>query len=126
NASLSVTGGKDNTRFLAGGSYHRETNVFSTEVSDKRISLNFNITHKSTDKRFSLQISGSYASDQNDLIQNDLTQFINLPPNFEIYDSTGKPNWTQKGVPINYLDFSFGSVPAAELLKKYSSINDNL
>src|SRR5690606_12103723 len=48
-ASLSVTGGKENTQFLIGGGYHRETNVFSRSLTDRRASLNFNISHSSSD-----------------------------------------------------------------------------
>lgn len=125
-ANLSLSGGKENTQFLISASYHRETNVFSSNLTDKRASLNFNITHKSSDKKFTIQLSGFYSNDQNNLIQNDLTQYINLPPNFDMYDSSGKPNWIQKGIAINNLNFLFSSVPAAELLKKYSSVNDNL
>ncbi len=125
-ASLSLNGGKENTQFLISAGYHRETNVFSSDLTDKRASLSFNITHKSVDRKFSAQLSGFYSNDQNNLIQNDLTQYINLPPNFEMYDSAGKPNWIQKGVVINNLNFFFGTVPAAELLKKYYSVNDNL
>lgn len=125
-ASFSLTGGKENTQFLISAGYHRETNVFSSDLTDKRASLNFNITHSSNDRKFSVQLSGFYSNDQNNLIQNDLTQYINLPPNFDMYDTTGRPNWIQKGIPIGNLNFLFGTVPAAELLKKYSSVNDNL
>lgn len=125
-ANLSLSGGKENTQFLISAGYHRETNVFSSDLEDKRASLNFNLTHKSSDKKFSIQLSGFYSNDQNNLLQNDLTQYINLPPNFDMYDSSGKPNWIQKGIAINNLNFLFSSVPAAELLKRYSSVNDNL
>jgi len=125
-AQLSLSGGNAFTQFLIAGNYHRETNVFSRSLADKRTGLHFNINHTTSDKKFNATLSGFFTSDKNNLIQKDLTQFINMPPNFRIYDDAGKPNWIQDGIIIHDLDMSYASIPAAELLKRYSSLNENL
>jgi len=126
NAELSLSGGSDNTFFLFGGSFHNETNVFSEDLTDKRGSFHFNVNHRSQNKRFESIVSGFYSSEKNQLIQTDLTRFINLPPNFVLYDSLGKPAWTQKGIPINYIHLGLSSMPSAELLREYTSVNENI
>jgi len=122
-AELSLSGGNVTTQFLIGGSYHRETNVFSQHLFDRRGSFHFNISHSPTDKKWSIQLSGMYSSDHNELLQRDLTQYINLPPNLNFYDSTGNPNWVQNGVYTGNLSLT---APAAEYLKKYRSVSENL
>lgn len=125
-AQLSYSGGSSNTQFLIGAGYHAETNVFSDDLSDKRISFHTSLSHSSKDKRFNISFSSFYANDKNQLIQSDLTQFINLPPNFLLYDSLGRPNWSEGGFSISTFPFSFATTPAAELEKKYTSVNENL
>lgn len=125
NAEASISGGSDNTSFLIGGAFHNETNVFSDDLSDKRASLHFNLSHKSSNKKFESIFSGLYSNETNKLIQRDLTQFINLPPDFVLYDSTGKPAWSQNGIPINYINSGLAYMPSAELLSSYTSINEN-
>lgn len=125
-ASITLSGGTSNSQFLISSSYHSESNVFSRDLSDKRGAVRVNINNSTQDKKFVTIFDGYYSSDKNQLIQQDLTQYINLPPNFLMYDSTGKPNWIQNGIPINNIGFSFGSLPSAELLKRYTSSNDNL
>lgn len=125
NAEVSFSGGSGNTFFSLGGAYHKETNVFSKALTDQRASLHFNINHKSADKKFETVFSGFYSGEKNQLIQKDLTQFINLPPNFTLYDSLGKPAWLQKGIPFNYINLGLPGIPSAELLKSYLTKNDN-
>ncbi|HEU5168012.1 MAG TPA: SusC/RagA family TonB-linked outer membrane protein [Chitinophagaceae bacterium] len=125
-ANVSLSGGNGQTQFLMSSGFHRETNVFSNDLSDKMASLHFNFYHSTTDKKLSINFSGFYSNDNNQLIQKDLTQYINLPPNFSAYDSAGNPNWIQNGIPISNVGLGYSTVPAAELLKKYTSVNDNL
>ncbi|HMK16867.1 MAG TPA: SusC/RagA family TonB-linked outer membrane protein [Chitinophagaceae bacterium] len=124
--NISLSGGNSQTQFMISGGYHRETNVFSNDLSDKKASAHFNVYHSTSDKKLTLNFSGFYSNDDNQLIQKDLTQFINLPPNFLEYDSSGDPNWIQNGIPISNVGLGYSTVPAAELLKTYRSVNDNL
>ncbi|HEX7844534.1 MAG TPA: SusC/RagA family TonB-linked outer membrane protein [Chitinophagaceae bacterium] len=115
-----VSGGNDQHQFYIGGGYHSETNVFSRDLTDKRSSLRFSTVHNSSNKKFHLTLTGGYSSDKNRLIQNDLTGFLNLPPNIQLQDSTGNISWSEKGVNFP------GVNPLAVFLKKYVSVNDNL
>ncbi|WP_276504447.1 SusC/RagA family TonB-linked outer membrane protein [Terrimonas pollutisoli] len=125
-AQLSLSGGNSTTRFLMAGNFHRETNLFSRSLTDNKAGLHFNISHSSANKKFSASLAGFYTSDKNNLLQKDLTQFLNLPPNFKMYNNAGHPNWVQDGILVHNLDMSFASIPAAELLKKYKALNENL
>lgn len=119
-AQISVSGGSAGTQFFIGGGYHYETNVFSRQLSDQRGSMRFNVQHRSTDKKFNVSLSGQYATDKNKLIRTDLTSYLNLPPNVQLFDSAGNLSWQEKGVNLP------GMNPFAEFERKYESTNDNL
>ncbi len=125
-AQLSLSGGTAYTKFLIGAGYHFETNVFSPDLSDRRTSFNASLNHKTANDKFILNFTSYYANDKNKLIQSDLTQYINIPPNFLWKDSLGKPNWSERGYSISTFPFSIGKTPLAELEKKYNSLNENL
>jgi TonB-linked SusC/RagA family outer membrane protein len=118
-AQTSISGGNTNTQFLIGGSYHKETTVFPGDFNYKRGSLNFNINHNSTNKKFNIGLSASYNTDKNKLPVIDYTSFQTLPPDLPaLYDSTGKLNWEMGGV-------SFDN-PMAYLSQSYTVTSDNL
>jgi len=123
-AQLSITGGNALTQFRIGGGYHKETNVFSNDLADIRSSLNFNLNHTSKDGKLTVLLSGGYSNDQNKLISNDLTQYINLPPNLLLRKSEGELNYEEDGV-------SFATVnnivnPLAVFEKKVTAVTGNL
>ena len=97
-AQLSLSGGNDNTQFLIGGGYHRQTTVFPTDLGDDRASVHFNLNHNSTDKKLTVNLNVIYSSNVNDLPASDLTGYINTAPNFKLYDASGKLNWQEGGV----------------------------
>ena len=112
NASVHLDGGNEFIKFSAGANYYHETTVFPGNHADNRISFDLSLDYKSLDKKLSLTISASYANDKSNLIRQDLTQFLNLPPNIpELYDSTGKLNWIENG-------FYFNN-PLANTLRNY-------
>jgi len=125
-AQATVSGGNNNTQFLIGGGYHRETTVYPGDFADARASLHFNINHTSADKRFSLLFSGMYASDNNRLPRYDLTRYINLPPNITLYDSPGKLAWQDAGILYSSLGNNDILNPLSLLQEKYKSVNENL
>jgi TonB-linked SusC/RagA family outer membrane protein len=121
----SVSGGNENTQFLVGGGYHRETTAYGSDFSDAVASVHFSVTHSSADKRFNLLFSGLYSNDNNQLPQFDLTRYINLPPNLKLYDSSGKLAWEDGGVVYSSLGSDIVN-PLSLLLQKYQSVNENL
>jgi TonB-linked SusC/RagA family outer membrane protein len=90
-----ISGGTQNTTFLIGADYHRETTVFPGEFADIKGSGRFNITNISTNKRFHVSLTGSYLADKNTLPSTDLTgTALGLPPNApQLYNPDGTLNW---------------------------------
>ncbi len=97
-ANLSVSGGNANTQFLVGAAYHHETTVLPGDLYDRRISAHFNLSHNSDDRRFKMSVSGSYSVDNNHLLNKDLANYYNLPPNLQLYDAAGNLAWNEGGV----------------------------
>ncbi|HEY8658958.1 MAG TPA: SusC/RagA family TonB-linked outer membrane protein, partial [Hanamia sp.] len=122
----SVSGGNASTQFFIGGGYHKETTVYPGNFSDGIASSHFNINHSSANKKFNIFLSGMYSSDKNIMPGTDLTRYINLPPNFKLYDSTGKLSWQDNG--IVYSTIGNGDIinPLSLLEEQYSSLNENL
>ncbi len=114
----SVSGGNQNTQFLLGGGYHRESTVFPGDYSDKKITAHLNLTHASLNKKFQLSFLASFVSDKNKLLSLDPTlRAITLPPNIpSFYDSTGNLIW-HTGVFFN---------PYADLRKHFTINSSNL
>ncbi len=124
NVQASVSGGSELTQFRVGTNYHQETTVYPGPFSDKVASVNVNLNHSTANRRFNLQLSAMYANDRNQLPAYDLTRYINLPPNLQLYTPSGKLSWEESGVAYNTL----GDItnPLAILEQKYMSTNENL
>lgn len=98
NYNLRISGGTEATRFSLGAGYTRQTTVFPGNTSDKRTSLDFRLEHNLPAKKFKLSLASGYSNDASNLLNLDLTQFINLPPTLpDLYDSSGKLNWSEGG-----------------------------
>jgi TonB-linked SusC/RagA family outer membrane protein len=119
-AQVSISGGSADTKFLVSAGYHHESTVYPGNSGDKRRSFHFNINHHAPDKKLSLILTGSYWSESNNIITNDLTSSVISIPNLPVlYDSTGKLNWSDKG-------FSFNNPLAMLLLKYRAEVNNFL
>ncbi|HMR81622.1 MAG TPA: SusC/RagA family TonB-linked outer membrane protein [Niabella sp.] len=123
-ALFSVSGGNQQTSFLIGAAFHKETTVLPGNLSNTRISANSSLNHTTLNKRFSFTLKTIYGNENNNIITHDPSQYFRLPPNIMLYDSTGNLVWQEKGV-------SFSSVsnlinPLALLNRRYQSNNDNL
>lgn len=98
NVSLNLSGSTSLISFNSGLNYYKESTVFPGSSSSNRFSAFSGIGYKSANKKFSLTINNTYAIDKSNLLQEDLTQYINLPPVLpELYDSAGHLNWSNKG-----------------------------
>lgn len=117
NAKLSFAGGNQETHFLLGAGYFRDTAVFPGKFSDTKYSGHFNMSHQTGS--LELQLFVNMLSDQNNLPQTDLTfQALTLPPNAPALrdPATGELNWG----PV------FFDNPLGQLLKKYYGRTFNL
>lgn len=124
NAQLSLSGGNALTRFLIAGGYNRETNVFARDLSDTRLSAHFNLTHSSSNRKFTSQFSGGYSGNTNRLIATDLSFYLNMPPNLLLRNSDGTLAWEEGGV--NIATISNIDNPLLVYEQKRSNITHNL
>lgn len=90
-----ITGGNQQTSFLVSGNYRTETSVFPGDFLYKRGGARVNLNHRSDDNKFSVQFSGSYMVQNNDLPWIDyVTLSRQLAPNAPaLYDANGNLNW---------------------------------
>lgn len=127
NANISVSRGSENTHFLISGNYVRTTTVLPTNLADHRISGHSSISQASRNKRFSITLSTSYSYTRNSIPNMEVSQFINRPPNIQLYDSLGNLNWEEGGV--SFYDATYGlqySNPLAALYAQYLGNYSNL
>lgn len=119
----SVAGGERNTQFLVGAGYHKETTVFPGDYNDQKGSLHLNINNVSANKKFRLQVSGSYMVDNNNIVAHDLTvNAVNLAPVApSLYNADGSLNWAP-----NASGNSTWTNPLAFLNNKYNVKTNNL
>lgn len=104
-----LSGGNNQTQFLFGMGYHRETTVFPGDMFLQRASANLNLQHRSADNRFTANIAVNYAFVKNNYTTRDLTANINLAPNLPpLRKPDGKLNWQEAGVsfvnPLSYTE----------------------
>jgi len=115
NVQATVSGGSETTQFLLSNTLYRETTVFPGDFAFKKVGVNFNLTHRSIDKRFGLSFSGNYITDHNNLPATDLTMMaLTLAPNAPaLHNETGGLNWEN----------STWSNPIATLYEPYQARN---
>ncbi|HUW92110.1 MAG TPA: SusC/RagA family TonB-linked outer membrane protein [Bacteroidales bacterium] len=92
---LSVSGGSENTGFLISGSHNEQTTVFAKDFRYKTNNLSGSLNHRSDNNRFTLNASGLFSAQTNNLIQSDITgKTLQLSPNAPaLYKDDGSLNW---------------------------------
>ncbi|WP_165446945.1 SusC/RagA family TonB-linked outer membrane protein [Olivibacter jilunii] len=121
---VSASGGSENTQFIIGAGYHRETTVFPGNFSDQKGSVHFNINNISSNKKLRIQFTGNYLNDRNLLPNVDLTSdAIRLAPIAPpVYNTNGEFNW----MPTDAGTSSFIANPLRYTLTRYKNLTDNL
>lgn len=94
-AQLSLAAGTASTRFLLSMGYQQESAVTSASLNGKRYSSTLSLSHFTPDKKFSLSSSMGFNLYNSNLLRTDLAAYINLPPHFRLYDSTGAVNFKE-------------------------------
>jgi len=126
--NTSVSGGSNQTTYLVGAGYHRETSVFLGDFADQKGSIHFSLNSVSINQRFKMQFSGGYLYDHNMLPTIDFTRnAMSLAPVApSLYQSDGSINWE----PNKSGNTTFGVNPVAILynhfLSKANTLNSNL
>ncbi len=119
NAQIRMTGGNHSINYSVSAGFHQEESVLPGNFSYRRGSVSLSLSTSSENKKFNSVTSANYVTDENALGSQDLTSFINLPPNmYGPYDSLGKLQWSEGG-------FSYGNLFAL-LLQEYSAVSDRL
>ncbi|WP_299670811.1 TonB-dependent receptor [uncultured Polaribacter sp.] len=117
NAQINISGGNDQTQFVFGGSYFRETTVFPGNNDFQRISGRFNLNHQSKNGKLNANLSVNYSNSSSNLISDFTALAFRLAPNSpSLYDEEGNLNW-EDGTWFN---------PLAQLENKYQNLTDNL
>lgn len=116
NSSAVFSAGNENTQFRLGGTFYKETTVFPGDLSYKRGTGSFSLSHKSKDQRLHILVSSNLGWETNDLPQSDLAAYITIAPNSpSLFDINGDLNWENK---------TFFN-PLSLLYRKYEAITDN-
>ncbi|QJB39075.1 SusC/RagA family TonB-linked outer membrane protein [Chitinophaga oryzae] len=124
NLQASISGGTENSHFFISGGYLRETTVFPGDLGDTKVNVHTNINHRSSNQKFTFNISTTYIQDDNRLFNADIMrQAVLLPSNApDPYNSDGTLNWGK--IPGTEA-YSFDN-PMAYLLRKYTGNTNNL
>jgi len=118
NAEASISGGTPQVQYIIGGGYSRETNVFPGNFPNTRASAHVNISTKSADQKFTLNFITNYTDNKNQSPGLDLSQYLTMPPNYQLYDAKGNLAWNEKGVEKTN--------PLAFMLQRYEAKTTNL
>jgi TonB-linked SusC/RagA family outer membrane protein len=92
-----LSGGNIQTTFRIGGGYHRQTSILTNSGADQRGSVQFNLTHKSIDQRFTLSFTSLYSFSESNLVYS--PSAVTLAPDAPaIFSAPGILNWDGWGV----------------------------
>jgi TonB-linked SusC/RagA family outer membrane protein len=92
---LSISGGSQQTSFLVSGSHNEQTTVFGNGFRYKTDNLSASLNHRSVDNKFTMDATGLFSDQSNNLVQTDITkQSLLLSPNAPaLYNADGSLNW---------------------------------
>jgi TonB-linked SusC/RagA family outer membrane protein len=123
---VSISGGDEYTQYRISGGYHQQTDITTFSGHDKRGSGSLNLSNTSKDRRFRLNLAGSYSNANTSMVSME-TSWMILPPNApSIFDPVGKLNFAEWGnYETNFLGLK-ATNPFASLLRPYEAITDNL
>lgn len=122
----SISGGSENTQFLIGAGFHREGYIFQGDYDYTNASVSTNVSHKSANKKLSINLSANYSYNTNNLSGSpDLLSAYQLEPNYpELQDNMGNLIWTYQNISLS--DGYTKLNPLSYLKKKYNIENINL
>jgi TonB-linked SusC/RagA family outer membrane protein len=117
-----ISGGNDNTQFLFGLGYKRQTTVFPTDVADQKGSFHFSLTNTSPNKKLKFNFTTTYLYDADNSANTDPTNnSLILAPNGKPYNDDGS---------LYFETLANGNSafpnPLRDFLNKSSSITKNL
>ena len=95
NTGLSLSGGNETTTFLLSLGHQEQTTVFGKDFRYKTNNISSNISHRSSDKKFMLNLSNMFSMQENNVLNQDITRnaFLLSPNAPGLYDQSGNLNW---------------------------------
>ncbi|MBO9573038.1 MAG: SusC/RagA family TonB-linked outer membrane protein, partial [Chitinophagaceae bacterium] len=105
-ANLSVSGGSDQTSFLIGTGYHKETFVTPGDYAWQRGSVNLNLNHTSQNRKFMIGLSANYGFDKTNSADGTngssaLVGFKLIPNYPDLLNPDGTIKWEYNGFSLN-------------------------
>ncbi|MCW3118747.1 MAG: TonB-dependent receptor plug [Chitinophagaceae bacterium] len=125
-AQTTISGGNENTQFLVGATYHRETYVSPGDFSDQHAAVHFSINSSSANKKFKFLFTGSYLYDNNNVPAGGVSvqTLLFLPPNQpNSVNPDGSYNWALNSSGRSTLP---NGNPFAKLSQIYQASTNNL
>ena len=92
-AQVSFSGGNAQTRFLASGSFRRETTVLLGDMAYLKGGAYVSADHTSKDGKMGITASFNYSRDNTNSIPTDVTQYFFMSPNYPLYNADGSLYW---------------------------------
>ena len=95
NTQLSLSGGSETTNFILSLGHNEQTTVFGQGFKYNSNTINSNISHRSTDRRFLISISNMFTQQKNNVLMNDVTRnaYLLAPVSPKLYNEDGSLNW---------------------------------
>ncbi len=97
--NVSASGGSATTSFRLGGSFHKEGLVFPGDEQYQKITGGLNLSHRSKNKKFRVNVSANYGFDKSGTPAYDGSFYstaLSLPPNAPpIYNDDGSLHWEE-------------------------------
>jgi TonB-linked SusC/RagA family outer membrane protein len=124
---LSLSGGSENTNYLISGGETHETYDFPGDFADNRLSLHTSFSHKSSDKKFTVDFGTDYSYDYNNSTGslNAGSAFTLAPNTPNLTDGNGNLIWDYKGYSFDNLPQG-GTNPSAYLQQLANTGTSNL
>ncbi|BAV06955.1 TonB-dependent receptor [Filimonas lacunae] len=114
-ATVGISGGAKNTQYLISSNFRHQSAVVPGSYSDNKGTVRFNIQSQSEKNIFSINLSGAYTKNINNLPNASVSGVYALPPNLPLYKADGSFYWDN-----NYTN------PAAALKGPMSFTSDNI
>lgn len=92
-ATLSVSGGTKLTHYLISGNYRHQGTVLEGDYADNKSTIRFSMQTQSADGKFSVDLSGAYTKNINNLPSSNVQLYYSLPPNLPLYNADGTFYW---------------------------------
>jgi len=95
NAKGTISGGSENTSYLAGVTYHRETGIFPLPTPNQIFSLHSSLSTSSANKKFRVTLTSKFQYNDNRLPGGDAaySAYTLAPDAPQLYNPDGSFNW---------------------------------